>query len=332
MDEVEQTLEADPSTASETSDASVSEQEPAESSAAEGESEESLLSVVQSAVRQEIGDPEDTGSDPPADQTEEVVSADEGDSGYETPEAETDVPADGEAYTDVPFHTHPRFKQLIEERNRYRTDSDQYQKVQDFMSSNNLSEQDAAEAFRVAAMMKNNPSEAYEIVKSHLDALAQATGQVLPEDIQTKLNEGYMDEDAAKELSRSRAEVQRERYLREQQQTQYRDQAAKAQFNMLTNTINDWEENTRQSDPDYSLKRDEIDDRVRVLISQEGRPSTPEAALRLANTAYDQVNERFKQRQPEKQPIKPVSGGKLGGTPTPEPKSLHDVINMTLRG
>lgn len=332
MDEVEQTLEADPSTASETSDASVSEQEPAESSAAEGESEESLLSVVQSAVRQEIGDPEDIGSDTPADQTEEVVSADEGDSAYETPEAETAVPADGEAYTDVPFHTHPRFKQLIEERNRYRTDSDQYQKVQDFMSSNNLSEQDAAEAFRVAALMKNDPAQAYEIVKSHLDALAKATGQVLPEDIQTKLNEGYMDEDAAKELSRARAEIERERYLREQSTNKFEETAAKSQFNMLTNTINSWEESTRQSDPDYNLKRDEIDDRVRVLVSQEGRPATAEAALRLANTAYEQVNQRFRDRQPEKQPIKPVSGGKLGGTPTPEPKSLQDVIGMALRG
>ena len=49
---------------------------------------------------------------------------------------------------------------------------------------------------------------------------------------------------------------------------------------------------TRQQDLDFDLKQDEIDDRVRVLVAERGRPETAEAAIAMANEAYETVNSR----------------------------------------
>ena len=58
----------------------------------------------------------------------------------------------------------------------------------------------------------------------------------------------------------------------------------------LAQTVTSWEMKTRQQDPDFDLKQDEIDDRVRVLVAERGRPETAEAAIAMANEAYKTVN------------------------------------------
>ena len=95
--------------------------------------------------------------------------------------------------------------------------------------------------------------------------------------------------------------------------------------------MTNWEERTRSSDPDYDLKADEIDDRVRVLVSERGRPQTVESAIELAKEAYAEVNERQKARFGNKRPMKTASGGKLGGTPVPEASSLMEAVQNALR-
>ena len=101
-------------------------------------------------------------------------------------------------------------------------------------------------------------------------------------------------------------------------------------MNYLRKIVKDWESTTRNSDPDFSLKQDEINDRVAALVNERGRPVTSEQVLGIANDAYDTVNGRYKARIPSRQPIRTSTGGKLGGTPHAEPVSLKDVISNTL--
>ena len=322
MEEVEKPLEQDPSTSSEETDA------PAQSSSADGESDESLLDVVTSALHDQgsYSEEEKLVSESPTGQ--EDVKQEEGNADYDA--SATDKSVDEEAYSDVPFHEHPRFKKLIAERNELRKAGDQHNALTGWLRDNNLSADEAVEAFRVAATMKNDPGAAYSMLKGHLDTLSVSTGHTLPEDIQTKVDDGYLDEDSATELSRARAEAAHEKQMREQMQNQTQLQHAQAQHGHLAQTVDDWESITRQSDPDYSLKQPEIDDRVRVLISERGRPASSEQALQMAQEAYEVVNQRYRARQPEIQPIRTATGGKLGGTPSPEPKNVMDAVNLGL--
>ena len=296
------------------------------------ETEASLMDVVQDAMPKEEEEP----SEAEETTSEEVKS-----------ETEVEEPvADSDDWSDVPFNKHPRFRKLIAEKNelkklseQYQGDSVQYQKIADFIAENNLTAEDAAEGFRLMSQLRNDPEEAYNLLQGHLNTIGELTGKTLPEDIQGKLDDGYLDEDAAKELSQARASLQREQYLREESQKQAqvvdkqtRQNKAQAQLQHLTKVVQDWEATTKNSDPDFSLKKDEINDRVAALVNERGRPVTSQDVLSIANDAYTAVNERYKSRVPSRQPIRTSTGGKLGGTPKAEPTTLREAIANAMPG
>ena len=292
--------------------------EEAQSSSAESETEEDLLSVVQDAMQ--ISDEPVSQTD---DETETVEESEEIPSEEVTSEQE-------ETYEDVPFNKHPRFKKLIDERNSYKDGAEQYGKIQSFLSENSVTAEEAAQGLQIMALMKNDPKAALEALQPYVNSLSIATGASMPEDIQTKVDGGYLDEDAARELSLSRVEAQRQRQMREQLEQQQAEMKAQQNTNYLAQTVTEWEEKTRQSDPDYSLKQEEIDDRVRVLVSERGRPQTVDQALAMAQEAYDTVSNRYSERFKNVRPLKPASGGKLAGTPEPEPQSLMEAVQSAL--
>lgn len=314
----EEVKELDPSPDSEIKD----QDEHAQSSSAESETEEDLLSVVQDAMQPS----EDADS-----QSDEEYDADDDDGEYEYEDGLAANDAD-ESFDDVPFHKHPRFKEVIDQRNKYREGAEQYEQITGFLAQNNLSAEEAAQGFQIMALMKNDPAAALEALNPFVQQLGVQSGITMPGDIRSKVEDGYLDEDAGRELSRLRAEAARERQMREQMQGQQQQQQAQAQLHNLAATVTDWEERTRASDPDYDLKQDEIDDRVRVLVTERGRPQTPEQAIAMAKEAYDSVNERYKARFGNKRQIRTASGGKLGGTPQAEPTSLMEAVQNALGG
>jgi len=293
--------------------------ETAPSSSVESETEADLLSVVQDAMQMSDEEPDSQSDEIETEETDEAPV-----------DEELSEQEDDETYNDVPFNQHPRFKKLIDERNTYRTDAEQYGKIQSFLSENSVSANEAAQGLQIMALMKQDPKGALEALKPYVEQLSQATGMILPEDIQTRVDDGYLDEDAGRELSQTRAEAQRERGMREQMAQNQQDAQAAQTINSMASTVTDWERRTRQSDPDYELKQDEIDDRVKVLVAEKGRPQTASDALSMASQAYSEVNQRYASRTAARKPIKAASGGKLSGTPTPEPNSLMEAVQMAL--
>lgn len=93
--------------------------EAASSPATEGEDGDDLLSVV----RDVVGDKREDADPEPAPPAEPEVTA-------ETPEAKE---PDDEDYSDVPFHKHPRFQQLLRKEKASRENAQRYENVQNFM-------------------------------------------------------------------------------------------------------------------------------------------------------------------------------------------------------
>jgi len=295
------------------------------SSADEVESEGSLEDVVRNAYEAKESDEDTLDSSPGEESNQEDTQVSSSESSVD------DLPADDEErYKGEPFSKHPRFRELVAEKNRYRTDAEQFDRIKDFMSSNNLSSEDTVEGFRVMALMKNNPQEAYRALYEKMGALGEASGFKIPKDIKQKVDEGYLDEASAQELSRTRAELTRERGIRQQQEQTIQTEDRKASFSKIETSVTDWEATIRQSDPDYDLKAAELDDRVKVLVGERGKPNTSSDALALVREAYDSVNERYRQRTPTKTAIRTATGGKLGGTPSPAPKSLREAIELAI--
>ena len=290
----------------------------------EAETPETLADVVQDALQpaeepvEEVEATEETESMEPYDDSGKNAKASE---------------ADDDKL--LPFHKHPRFKGIVAEKNelketvsRLQNDSDQYSKITDFISKNNLSAKDAVEGFKIMSAIRNNPESAYGILGHHLNNVSKITGRSLPKDIQAKVDDGFLDEDAAKELSQGRANLARERHLRKADQAKAQRQQVDTQSGLLTNALQTWGESTLAKDLDFGLKQEEFNDRVVALVNERGQPGTQTEVLALVEDAYATVNERFKARQPQPQTLRTATGGKLSGTPRLEPKTLSDAISM----
>lgn len=287
----------------------------APTSSADSETEEDLLSVVQSAM--EVEEPEEAES-----QSEEEVEG-EHDGDAEPLAASDDVDEDVSDKSPVPYK---RFQEVIAEKNEFKHGADQFNKITDYLSHNNINADEASTGLQIMALMKNDPAKALEALTPFVNTLRELTGEVLPDDIRNKVDDGFMDEDAGRELSRARAEADNQKRINDRVAAQQTNVQSQQHKDHLARTVTAWEDNARQSDPDYDLKQDEIDDRVRVLVSERGSPNTEEDAISMANEAYEAVNQRFKARMGTKRAIRTASGGKLGGTPVAEPKSLLEAV------
>lgn len=306
--------------------------EPEASSSDAVETEESLLSVVQDALPAE-----EQSEEVSQEETEEEVMEAQSEEATEV-EAKAETDDDSEDYSNVPFNKHPRFQKLIAEKNelkelskKYQNDSDQYKKITDFIQANNLSAKDAVEGFKIMSALRNNPEEGYKMLQFHLNNVGNLTGKNLPKDIQAKVDDGFLDEDAAKELSQARASLHRERAMREQTQQRFTNASQSANETQMADAVKAWGEQTLASDPDFSLKQDEFNDRISAIVAERGTPKSPDEVVEIANSAYATINERFKARQPSKQPMKSSTKGKLGGVPVAEPGNMRDIVSQALQ-
>lgn len=312
---VDETTESETSTEAE----DIIEDENAESSPVESETEADLLSVIQDAAQPEE-EPESHSETEEVEREEVEAVSTEGEADVELAEQEED-------YSNLPFHKHPRFKELVQQRNEARESAEKFDVMQNYLADNNLSGEEAAVGLDIMAKMKSDPMAALEALKPYVQQLSQAAGIVMPQDIQTRVDDGYLDENAGRELAIARAEAARQKQHNEQMVQRQQMQTQQDHIDYLAETVTNWEENARSNDPDYDLKEDLIDARVRAMIAERGQTAqNPQEAIQLAQSAYDQVNEKFNAKFGNRPPIKTASGGKLGGSPAPEPQSLQEAI------
>jgi len=315
---VDEPKELDSSSDSQTQDElDLATDQEAPTSSADSETEEDLLSVVQSAM--EIEEPEEAES-------HSVEEVEEGQDGEDTEPLAASDDADLDDVSDKSPVPYERFQKVIAQKNEFKESAEQYTKITSYLDQHGINADEASTGLQIMALMKNDPAAALEALTPFVDTLRKVTGEAMPDDIRGKVDDGYMDEDTAMELSKARAEAERLRGLNERTAAGQTPQQGQQHIAHLSQTIDSWETKTRQSDPDYELKQDEIDDRVRVLVSERGRPKTQEEAIAMANEAYETVNQRFKARMGTKRAIRTASGGKLGGTPVAEPKSLLEAV------
>lgn len=293
--------------------------EPAASSPATGENDDDLLNVVRDAVTESKG--------------QAASPADGGNDGQSTDD-KLPKEQDDEAYSDVPFHKHPRFQQLLRQRNGFRQDAERYQNVQTFLDQNGLSAEEAADGMVVMSLMKTNPVEAWKRVKPTIQKLLVAAGEVLPDDLRQMVAEGKMDQVAALEVSRARAGVSASETQMSFAEQQRQRRAERDTRTALGGAAGDWEANRRKKDPNFDAKFVPLQKEVLFLQRTEGVPNTPEGVKAQLEKAYKAVNEALKpvapppRRKPE---IKPVRGGEVAGNQRPAEQSTLDIVRANRR-
>lgn len=300
-----------------------------EESAKPGETEDSLLSVVQSVVEKSAEhSTDDSDTDSPTEEQGQQAAAEQTD-GHQADD-----------FSKLPFNKHPRFRDLVKEKNTYKAqvaeyeaDAKQYREIQRFMQTNNLTPEEVAQSLDLLAKMKSgDPAEAYELMLQRTQALAVAAGKQLPPDLEEKVEQGYIDRETAQDLHRQRVDAERRAELAQSQLERRSIQDQRSQVNSIANAVAAWEQATKATDPDFDLKAELVKDRVRAHVASNGMPKSADEALKLSKDAYDAVTQTLLRVRGDRTPMRPAVGGKTNGSVAPEPKNLLDVIRRASAG
>lgn len=301
----------------------------------------SLLDVVKDVVKEEAKADDGKSLDP--NKTEDTSKA------TETLASDKQTVKDDGKQTDaevddaqLPFHKHPRFQQVIKERSAYKQEADslkpdaeEWRAVRTFMDTNALTPQEVAEGFQIMAAMKSNPIRAREMLSSYWTKLEEFTGNKLPEDLKTKVDEGEVDEALAAELARKRNEAD---FLRRQQEAAYHAQAQQAVFHqqaavqgIMRSAVMDWENGIKTRDADYAVKAPFLMDKVKAAMAARP-PQTPDEAIALVEAAYREVGESLRRFTPQRAQATTIKSETSSANVKPEPKSLRDAVRLAAVG
>lgn len=251
--------------------------------------------------------------------------------------AKADAPHDPKDDEKLPFHNHPRWKQVIGENADYRKkletiapQAEQFEKIQSFMDQHHLSHDEVGELFVVGAMAKAGDPRALERIDAYRDRLATAIGEKLPQDIQDKVDSGEITEAAGKELSRLRAKDARatadaDRTRQQSEEDRQRQAASDHAAACQAATVR-WETEARKTDPDFSKKENAIARYSRAFVQERGFPKTVDEAVQIVKDAYAEVNKDLGAIIPAKKPVSHVPSTPSSHGAKTKPKTLAEAV------
>jgi hypothetical protein len=282
--------------------------------------------------------------------------------GQQTPAVKEPAVADPKAAEEadkrLPFHSHPRWKQVtgenrtLKEQNAALGDKAQRWDVIDSkfretglavddvqplfdggaaLKRAGTTTQEVNDLMRVGLALKNGDIQVVQkIAGPVLAALGISLTETMPEHIRKRVEEGALTEEDGRALAiaQRNAKLADTRALRaEAAFSQERNAQVSREMGVkMSNAAAAWEQRVQASDADWSLKAPLIDKAVRELLTQY-QPTTEAHAIRICEMAYERINEAAKafgaaKRKPA---INPVAGGSTS-TVAPAPKNLHEHV------
>jgi hypothetical protein len=322
----------------------------------EGAKEKSTLEMVKEALQQ-----------PKSPESEQTTTAESPTaSGLDNqPVGEDGKPvatATDEEDKKLPFHNHPRWQAVIAENKSLKQaaheleslkqatpelqdKADRFNVVADFVAKNSLEGNEVDTGFQVMAAIKQatafggDPNIALEVLLPIVSQLQALSGNSMPPDLQKKIDEGYIDDETAKEIAQLRANNYRTKQQAtaatarvESVNTQTQQIQQQQLVQNMVSEVTKWESNWKSSDPDYARKQPLVEAKVALLQSRHGTPQNVEQALYLANFAKDEVEKELKGLVPRKEEIRTVTGGNQKGALAPKANSTQDAVMQALRG
>jgi len=318
-------------TATTTTDAKASPSE------AQGETKETLLEAVMKAVKP-AEDDDESGSAEKSPTSERADSSGPGASSKEDKGPDLSKDPTPEELASYKAGTRQRIERLLGERNHFRADAQVTQVLRDFLVGNDIAREDFQLTLDLAAAMRRGDFRAFlEGVAPYVELATNALGLTLPSDLQYEVQAGRITQELAGQISRDRYA----KALSDQRATrathvmtdttnhQQQQQFAQA----VEQTVYNWEQGIRQSDPDYGRKEETVRNFLWAVVREQGPPKSPEHAVQIAQEAYARANNVFRQAAPVPRATRAVpSSTNRSAAPgaRPEPKSMMEAAMLGL--
>jgi len=263
----------------------------------------------------------------------EIDAKEESSSVSEEGNEETDASVETDTDDTPPFHEHPRWQEMITERDSFKQSHQELMGLKSYMTEAGLSIDEVNTGFEIMKNIKENPQAAYEALMPYIEQMETSTGRRLSADIQERVDEGYLDEESAREMSQLRSREQlateaSQRAAAQAQQIQQQQQVQQHATN-VSGAVSEWETQWSSSDPDYKLKQPKVMEKIELYLLKNGAPSSREHAVQIAEECRKSVNNELLQFRPRKGSVSPITGGSSPKS-TPEPKSLMEAMQQGL--
>jgi hypothetical protein len=154
----------------------------------------------------------------------------------------------------LPFNTHPRFKELVTEKNQFKTELEQSKPLveqaritNEFLRDNQIQPQEYQSALQYLMLLRKDPTAAYAMLKPTFEQLALLAGERLPSDLQAEVAAGTIAPERATELAKMRAGQNYQQWKNGQQQQTSQMQSSE----VVSGTIQSWASTKQSVDPDF---------------------------------------------------------------------------------
>jgi hypothetical protein len=305
-----------------------------------------LLAAVQKVVetRPETralpsDDAETTGRDQTSQDQAATGSGDQSSPDTQTKPPELADPSEADLKKLRP-ETRRRFEQLLAQRNEarqalqsYEPELAQHRQLQGYLQEHQLAPDDVNILLGVGASLRRGDYQSFlQGVTPYVMAAQEALGLRISTDLQSQVDDGLIDENAARELTRTRHRAaQAEARLQDFNQVATTQQQAQ-QIEGIRSAVDTWEQGIQRRDPDYAQMSGAVRRYAQGLLQERGTPRTAQEAVALTQAAYDEVRATFGARQPAPRPTRstPSSIHVATGTPNAEPRNLKEAVVMAL--
>lgn len=285
---------------------------------------------------------------------EESPASEKGE-GKPSPEPKKDVKAeDADPSEDelkrYPPNSQKRIRQLLDQRNEIRTryeaevsalkpKAEHLDRITGYLQEHGIDPQEFDNTLEITRMIKTGDYDnALQVITPIYLELAKRAGKILPSDLQEEVRLGHITEQRARELheSRTRSENLTERQKQDQARREEREAEERSRRVVTTaaGAADEWAKAKAASDPDWSLKQDDVAAEVERMILKDPQryPKSKEEAVALAEEALKVVEARIKRfaprpserRVPVHQPASPRSAAK--------PKTYMEAVDLALSG
>ena len=312
---------------------------------------EGLLAAVRKVVEtkaEPTATPSDDAGDAGEDQASRDQAAAKGQPGDQPPPAAQADPSKSDTEADpteaelkkLRPETRRRFERLLTQRNEARQtieavqpELQQFRQLQGYLTQHQLAPDDVNMLLGVGASLRRGDYQGFLTgVMPYVMAAQEAIGARIAPDIQKQVDEGVIDENAAKELTRARHRaVQAEAKLKDATTAAATTQQVQ-HVEKIRASVDTWEANKQRQDPDYARMQGAVRRYAQGLLQERGSPRTEQEAVALVQAAYDEVRSTFAAARPAPRPTRnaPSSIHVATGTQSAEPRTMKDAVVMAL--
>lgn len=313
---------------------------PAAEASADGE-KKTLLNAVLEAVKPKEQEQETKATEEAADLEDEDKSESKSDE-----EIEREIREITEAeFENTRKFSARRVKQLYRRLKQSEGLAESARTLNGVLAENRISSDEFSEVISAMVALKSGNFQKFlDLVGPRVRLAQEATGYVLPPDLQSAVDEGHMTTQAASHYARERLRgYMAEQQLRDERlaQEQFkREQVASS----MRDAVNNWADTVARTDPDFASKAPLVAEISKGLMFDRERAGvpvqSPAEALEIAQEAYRRVNSARGVPTPSR-PANPAADRPVATKPVPasthaatgakpKPKSLMEAAMQGL--